>query len=132
MTEPRTSTTVDDARTLAVVAARAADEKKAEDIAVIEVGPILGICDHFVICSAGNTRLVGAVAQEIEDHVTIELDRRPLSVEGLDENRWVLVDYGDVVIHVFLAEERTYYRLDRLYGDAPRVDWRATAVGDIA
>lgn len=135
---PRTSTSrtrrrVDgaaEARALAIVAARAADEKQADDIVVVEVGPILGICDHFVICSARNKRLVAAVAQEIEDHVAIELDRRPRSVEGLDECTWVLVDFGDVVVHVFGADERAYYRLDRLYGDAPRVEWRPDAAGD--
>ena len=129
-----------EARTLAVVAARAADEKQADDVVVIEVGPILGICDLFVICSARNKRLVAAVAQEIEDQIAVEIDRRPAAVEGLDDRSWVLVDYGDVVVHVFGTDERAYYRLDRLYGDAPRVDWRpdepasvpVAAVDDIA
>lgn len=121
------STGAAEARALALIAARAADEKQADDVVVIEVGPILGICDLFVICSARNRRLVAAVAQEIEDHVAIETDRRPKSVEGLDECTWVLVDYGDVVVHVFGEDERAYYRLDRLYGDAPRVAWQAEA-----
>jgi ribosome-associated protein len=119
-------------RDLAIVVARAADSKKAEAVTVIEVGPIIGICDYFVICSAQNSRLVGAIAQEIEDHVAIEFDRRPMSVEGLDDRRWVLVDYGDVVVHVFADTERAYYRLERLYGDGPRVEWQPAPVGDSA
>jgi ribosome-associated protein len=119
-------------RALAVTAARAADSKKATDVVVLEVGPIIGICDEFVICSASNPRLVAAVAQEIEDHLAIEFDRRPMSVEGLDDRRWVLVDYGDVVVHVFADEERAYYRLERLYGDAARVEWQPAPIGDTA
>ncbi|MFN8050595.1 MAG: ribosome silencing factor [Acidimicrobiales bacterium] len=119
-------------RDLAVLIARAADEKKADAVTVIEVGPIIGICDYFVICSAPNPRLVAAIAQEVEDHVAIEFDRRPMSVEGLDTKRWVLVDFGDVVVHVFNDEERAYYRLERLYGDAPRVEWHAEAIADSA
>ena len=120
------------ARDLAIVAARAADDKQADAVMIIDVGDIIGICDYFVICSARNSRLVAAVAQEIEDHVAVEFDRRPMSVEGLDDKRWVLVDFGDVVVHVFAEEERAYYRLERLYGDAPRVEWQPAAVGDTA
>lgn len=122
--------TDDDALNLALLAARAADDKKADDVVILEVGPIIGICEYFVVCSAPNSRLVGAIAQEIEDQVAIELDRRPASVEGREDRRWLLVDYGDVVIHVFVEEERAYYRLERLYGDANRVSWQpATASG---
>ena len=113
---------------LALVAARAADEKKAENVLVLEVGPIIGICDYFVVCSASNNRLVGAISQEIEDHAVIELDRHAMSVEGLDDRRWVLVDFGDVVVHVFGEEERAYYRLERLYGDARRIEWQVEPV----
>lgn len=126
---PATDTT---ARDLAIVAARAADDKQADAVTIIDVGAIIGICDYFVICSARNSRLVAAVAQEIDDHVAIAFDRRPMSVEGLDDKRWVLVDFGDVVVHVFAEEERAYYRLERLYGDAPRVEWQVAPVGDTA
>lgn len=122
---------------VAIAAARAADDKLADDVTVIDVGPILSICDYFVICSAKNTRLVAAVAQEVEDQIAILFDRRPISVEGLDDRRWALVDFGDVVVHVFAEEERAYYRLEKLYGDAERVEWHADtmsgqAVGDPA
>ncbi len=121
---------MNEATRLAVTAATAADDLKAFDIVVFEVGAILGICDLFVLASASNTRHVGAVAEEVEEQVFIALDRRPVAVEGFDAKRWVLVDYGDVVVHVFLEEERAYYRLDRLYGDAPRVEWRRAVTGE--
>lgn len=117
---------------VAVSVARAADAKKADEVMVLDVGPIIGICDYFVVCSAPNSRLVGAIAQEIEDRIADEYGRRPISVEGLDDRRWVLVDYGDVVVHVFADAERTYYRRERLYGDAERVAWQPAAVGDPA
>lgn len=116
-----------EATELAVVAARAADEKLASDIVVLDVGDVLGICDHFVVVSARNERQVKAVAVAIEDEVRTALGRSPRGEEGMDARRWVLIDYGDVVIHVFLAEEREYYRLERLYGDVPRTRWQADA-----
>ena len=125
-------TDLDHSQLLATVAAAAADAKKADSVTVLGVGPIIGICDYFVICSAPNTRLVGAIAQEIEDHVAIEFDRRPISVEGVDDRRWLLVDYGDVVIHIFLDEERAFYRLERLYGDAEVVPWQRAAATESA
>ncbi len=115
---------------LAVAAAVAADDLKATDIVVFEVGPILAICDIFVLASASNTRQVAAIANEVEEQVFVALDRRPTAVEGLDSKRWVLLDYGDVVVHVFLDEERHFYRLDRLYGDAARIAWEPAVSGD--
>lgn len=127
-TERTPSGTLADSRALASAAAGAADDKKATDVVVLEVAEIIGICDHFVICSAPNPRLVAAVAQEVEDQLAARFDRRPSSVEGLDDRRWVLVDYGELVVHVFAEDERAYYRLERLYGDAPRLEWRSAAV----
>lgn len=108
---------------LAVTAARAADAKGATDVLVVEVGPLLGICDEFVIASASNDRQVRAVIDHVEEQVRAATGRSPRSVEGADGRRWVLLDYGDVVVHVFHVEERGYYRIERLYGDATRVDW---------
>jgi ribosome-associated protein len=108
---------------LARSAASAADDKGGHDVVVLDVSQILTICDAFVIASAGNTRLVAAIAEEVELQLAERLDRRPAAVEGLDARRWVLLDYGDIIVHVFLDEERQYYRLERLYGDAPRVEW---------
>ena len=115
---------------LGIAAAAAADDLKATDIVVFEVGPILAICEVFVLASASNTRQVAAIAQEVEDQLFVAFGRRPIAVEGLESKRWVLLDYGDVVVHVFLDEERSYYRLDRLYGDAPRIEWRRVSSGE--
>lgn len=111
------------AEDLAVAAARAADGKGATDVVVLEVGPLLGICDYFVVASAANDRQVKAVVEAVEERLRTTFDRRPRAVEGADARRWVLLDYGDVVVHVFHADERSYYRIERLYGDAPRLDW---------
>jgi ribosome-associated protein len=112
---------------LAVVAARAASSKKGEDTVVLEVGRVLAITDAFVITSAGNDRLVRTIAEEVERQVKEAGGSGPLRVEGLADARWVLLDYGDFVVHVFLDEVRRYYDLERLWADAPRVDWEAGA-----
>ena len=107
----------------AVTAALAADDKGATDVVVLQVGPVLGICEHFVLASAANDRQVKAVVDAIEQRVAEVVGEKPRSVEGADARRWVLMDYGDVVVHVFHTEERDYYRIERLYSDAPLVDW---------
>ncbi len=112
-----------DARELACAIARAADDKKADDTIVIAVGELLSITDYFVVCSASNTRLVRTIVDEVEEQARVLLGRKPLRVEGLSEQQWVLVDFGDVVVHVFTAEQRAYYEIERLYRDVPRVDW---------
>jgi ribosome-associated protein len=108
---------------LAVVAARAADDKQATDTLVIEVGPILAITEYFVITSASNRRLVRAVADEVEAKVRDASGRSPLRVEGAREQQWVLIDYGDIVVHVFSDETRSFYEIERLYRDAPFIEW---------
>jgi ribosome-associated protein len=110
---------------LACIAARAADDKGATDVVVIDVGDVIGICDAFVVASAANDRQVRAVVDAVTERVRETTGRSPRSVEGADARRWVLVDYGDVVVHVFHIEERHYYRIERLYADAPRIDWAA-------
>ncbi|MBS1836807.1 MAG: ribosome silencing factor [Actinobacteria bacterium] len=106
----------------AIVAAAAAEDKLATDLLVLRVGPIVGVCEYFVLATAANDRQVRAVVDEIEAQVADQIGERPISVEGADARRWVLLDYGDVVVHVFLSEEREYYRLERLYSDAEVVD----------
>ena len=108
---------------LALLAARTADDKKATDTLVIEVGPILAITEYFVITSASNRRLVRSVADDIEAEVRDVTGRSPLRVEGAREQQWVLVDYGDIVVHVFSDETRSFYEIERLYRDAPFIDW---------
>jgi ribosome-associated protein len=108
---------------LAVVAARAAAEKTGQDTMVLEVGQVLAITDEFVITSGANTRQVRAIVDEVEKQLKAAGGVAPLRVEGLDDMRWVLMDYGDFVVHVFLDEVRRYYDLERLWADAPRVNW---------
>jgi ribosome-associated protein len=114
------------ARDLAAVAACAADSKGGRDVVILEVGDVLVVADEFVIASAPNDRLVKAIVDEVERVVAEK--GHPLRVEGLDDRHWVLMDYGDVVVHVFLDETRDYYELERLWGDVPRVEWAPAAV----
>ncbi len=106
-------------------AARAADDKLALDTVVIDVGDVLAITDHFVITSGRNTRQVRAIVEAVNEEMARSGYRKPLRTEGTDTHEWVLVDYGDFVLHVFLDEIREYYELERLWGDRPRVDWSA-------
>ena len=110
---------------LALVAARAADDKQGTDTIVLEVGLVLTITELFVVTGASNRRLVRAIADEIEERVKELCGRSPGRTEGHREQQWVLLDYGDVVVHVFLEEMRQFYEIERLYKDAPRVDWKA-------
>jgi ribosome-associated protein len=108
-------------------AAQAAADKKGTDIVLLEVGEIISIIDWFVLASASNTRQVRTIVDEIE-RALADLDGAvPSGSEGRDDATWVLLDYGDVVIHVFLDQTRAYYDLDRLWADAPRLDWDETA-----
>ena len=109
---------------LAVAAARAADDKGGTDIIVLDVSKIVGIVGWFVVVSASNPRLVGAVTEAIEEQVREQCGESPRYVEGASERRWVLLDYADMVVHVFLGEERDFYRIERLYSDAPIAEWR--------
>ena len=109
---------------LAVAAARAADSKGATDVVVIDVADVLGICSHFVIASASNPLQVRAVVEAVEERLRVDHGEKPRSVEGAEGRRWVLLDYADIVVHVFHTEEREYYRIERLYSDAPTVEWR--------
>ncbi len=116
-------------RELARTAARAAASKGGEDTLVIEVTHVLAICDAFVLTSAGNHRLVATIAEEVEAQVKAAGGGPPLRVEGLEHGEWVLLDFGDFVVHVFLDEVRRYYQLERLWSDAPRLEWEEAQAG---
>jgi ribosome-associated protein len=111
----------------AIEAARAADEKLGEHTVVLAMGELLGVTDAFVITNGRNTRQVRTIAEEVERRVKERCGRAPLAIEGLRDLHWVLMDYGDFLVHVFLDETRAYYDLERLWGDAPRVDWASAA-----
>lgn len=114
----------DDAWLVARTAAHAADDKQATDTIVLSVGGVIGIAELFVITGASNRRLVRAVADEVENRVREASGRSPIRTEGHREQQWVLLDYGDVVVHVFLDEVRQFYEIERLYRDVPRLEWR--------
>jgi ribosome-associated protein len=97
------------------------------DTVVLDVGEVLSIVEHFVITSAPNTRQVRTIAEEVEEKVKAAGLGSPIRTEGLDDLTWVLLDYGDVVVHVFLDETRAFYDLERLWGDVPRVSWEEEA-----
>jgi ribosome-associated protein len=120
-------TDIDDDARWPIEAARAADAKSADDVVLLEVGPVLALCSHFVIASATNTRLVRTISDEVEARIAEAGGPRPLRIEGRDDLTWVLMDYGDFVVHVFLDETRRYYDLERLWADVGRVDWRESA-----
>jgi ribosome-associated protein len=110
-----------------IVAARAADAKSGEETAVLAMGELLGLTDAFVITSGRNTRQVRSIVDEVELRVKESGGGSPVRVEGLDDARWVLMDYGDFLVHVFLDEARTFYDLEHLWLDAPRVTWMESA-----
>jgi len=112
-----------DVVTKARIAARAADDKKGDDILALDVADIIGIVECFVITSASNSRLVRTIVDEVERQIFEQTGEKPRAVEGLRDASWVLMDYGDLVVHVFLAETREFYGLERLWADAERVEW---------
>ena len=111
-----------DAVEAAVAACRAADDKQATDVAILEVADILKVVDLFVLASTANDRQLKAVMDEIEHVLHTELDRKPLRREGEPSSGWALLDYGDVVCHLFSEEARDFYALERLWSDVPRLD----------
>ena len=97
------------------------DSKKAKDIRLIKIEGISSLGDYFVVSSASNTTQVKAIADEVEDEMT-KLGLEPNRVEGRQSAQWILMDYYDVMVHVFLDEARSFYNLERLWSDAPQLD----------
>ena len=115
------------ARRWAMAAAAAADERKGVDTVVIDVGDVLVVTDLFVITHGNNARQVRAITEGVEESLKAAGGPPPLRIEGADDRQWVLLDYGPFVVHVFDAERRDLYQLERLWGDCPLLDWRAAA-----
>ena len=113
-------TASDHARELVRIAARAADSKQAEDLIALDVSEPLPLTDIFLLASGRNERNVLAVAAEVEDQLN-DAGVKTLRREGRAEGRWVLLDFGDLVVHVFHEEDRMYYSLERLWKDCPVV-----------
>ena len=109
---------------LAKAAAVAADEKLAERVMAIDVSDQMPLTDVFVIASAPTERQIGAIVDEVEDRLR-ELGSKPVRREGERDGRWVLLDFGDIIVHVQHEEERQYYALERLWKDCPEIDLSA-------
>ena len=116
MTEELTS------KDYAIIAARAADEKKATDIVVQNVGELIGVTDYFVIVTATNNRQVHAIIDAVEEAERLQAKIKPLHREETRDGSWELLDYGSIVVHVFQPETREFCRLEALWNDAPVMD----------
>ena len=102
-------------------------EKKAENLRLLDVRGLSSLTDYLLIVSGRSDRQVEAIAEAIRLGMKKDRELLPLAVEGLKEGNWVLIDYGDVVVHVFLEETRQYYELERLWSDVPRIEWAEAA-----
>ncbi|HLM95298.1 MAG TPA: ribosome silencing factor [Acidimicrobiales bacterium] len=111
----------------ALVAARAAADKLGQDTVVLAMGDLLGVTDAFVVTSGANTRQVRTIVEEVERQLKQSAGRSPRATEGLRDLTWVLMDYGDFLVHVFQDEARAYYDLERLWGNAPRLSVNGAA-----
>ena len=101
-------------------AVRAALDKKAEDVVVLDLRKAGGFTDYFVICTGGNPRQITAIADGVRDTLKRDLDERPTLMEGIDRSEWILLDYFNFVVHVFSRDCRAFYGLERLWGNAER------------
>lgn len=109
-------------RECALIAARAADERKATDIVVLKVDELVGVTDYFVIATGANTPQVEAILDSIEEAVRKEGGAKPISREQTKDRSWELLDYGNFVVDIFQPEAREFYRLETLWNDAPIID----------
>ena len=114
---------------LAIAAARAASARKAQEIIALDVSSQLVLTDVFVIASGTNERQVGAIVDAVEEAL-FRLGAKPIRREGKTQGRWVLIDFGDVVVHVQHAEDRVYYALERLWKDCPVIELPPDARGE--
>ena len=108
-----------------MAAARTAEENRGSDILVLDMRKLTPVCDYFVIATGASRRQLHAISDEIDHTLEDELGDRRMGIEGYAASRWVLLDYGNVVIHLFDEETRSYYALEDLWGEATRVQWRA-------
>ncbi|WP_163537821.1 ribosome silencing factor [Gracilibacillus sp. YIM 98692] len=112
-----------DSKELVDLVAKACDDKRAEDIVILDMNNVSLIADYFLICEGSNERQVQAIAREVKD-IADEHSIQVKRMEGFDQARWVLVDLGYIVCHIFHRDERNYYNLEKLWGDAPQLEVR--------
>lgn len=106
---------------LALAAAQTALENRAEDVVVLDMRKLSQLFDYFVICTGRSRRQLHAISEEIDRHLEQDLNDHRMGIEGYDASRWILLDYGTVVVHIFDPETREYYALEELWAEAPRV-----------
>ncbi len=111
-------TTLDRAKQIAALI----DNKKGEEVRVLQIGTLTTIGDYFVVATGNSTTQVKALADEVEEKLSAE-GLEPKRIEGYTSASWILLDYYDVIVHIFLKETREFYALERLWGDAPEIDW---------
>jgi ribosome-associated protein len=121
--DSRPLTPIEQARRIAEVA----QEKLAADVVILDMRPVCSYTDYFVVCTGGNPRQTKAIYDEVHERLKHEHRLLPRSVAGVREARWILVDYLDVVLHVFTPEAREYYRLEELWDDVPSVELAAAS-----
>ena len=120
--QPRTrSEQVLETENAVMIAARAATDKKATDLAVLDLREIASFTEYFLICTGASTRQVQAISNSVEEAL-LKNAKRPLHIEGYSSAEWILLDYGDLIVHVFSQASRRFYDLERLWRDAPRVE----------
>lgn len=113
----------DESQNLAVTAAQAADDRKGGDIVLLRVAEVSYLADYFVMVTGFSKVQVRAISQSIQEKVETELQRQPLRMEGQAEGTWVLLDYGDVIVHILMPNEREFYNLEAFWGHAERIDF---------
>lgn len=104
-----------------MLAAEAAASRKALQMTAIDIRKIASFAEFFLVCSGTSTRQVQAIADEVMDRLKKDRSSRPLHIEGYDAGTWILLDYGDLIVHVFTEEAREFYQLERLWRDADRI-----------
>jgi ribosome-associated protein len=114
-------------REFALLAAEAASDKKAEDIVALDVSELLVVTEYFIIATGRTNIQVRAIADEVEEQLRLK-GEKPIGREGAGEDKWILLDYGDYVVHVFQPQEREFYRLEKLWSDAPRLELPSSTV----
>jgi ribosome-associated protein len=104
-----------------MIAARAAGEKKATDLVILDLRQIASFTEYFVLCTGANARQVAAIADSVEEQLR-QVGKRPLHTEGYSSAEWILLDYGDFIVHIFSSASRRFYDLERLWRDAGRIE----------
>jgi ribosome-associated protein len=109
---------------LAIAAAQTAEENRGRDVVVLDVRKLTPIFDYFVIATGTSRRQLHAMSEEIDHKLEDDLGDKRMGIEGYAESRWILLDYGSVVIHLFDQETREYFALEELWAEAPRIEWQ--------